>query len=395
MIWLFGADAVDLYSNTVNSSSAFPSIGIFGTNGTTASQTGKRILNNCLIAPAGVPTIAIFPSPNPTGTLAGLVMDGNYHQSSDGNFLASWNGTSYTSLSAWQTATSSETSGVAAGNCHFVQPQPTPALTVATIAGASVYAPTSGSPLLGAGANLAGTYGITPTPDLLGNPWTQDTIGAINVAGTPDAYAAAVYQDNPIAFWRFAETSGTEFVDTVGGFTYGAWTAATLNQSTLVPGDGAPSVSINGSTAVGTVASSLVSLSAATITAWAKPTTVTGAQIIFDGINVAGNTSQFALFLNGTVLQFYCKDLSGNLTTATASGFTAVANTRYFFGATITGTTITFAVNGTSYSPSYGSQVLPSTILIPNAYIGQFKGGTPICSRVCLARSRSSLRFSR
>ena len=122
---LFGAD-VDFYSNTILGKSPLPSI--FVNPGTAAN---KRILNNALIAPAGVPTISL-----PT-VITGLVMDGNYHQSGAGQFLASWNSVNYTTLAAWKTATGLEASGVAAGHCNFVQPQPPPVLTAATLAGAT------------------------------------------------------------------------------------------------------------------------------------------------------------------------------------------------------------------------------------------------------------------
>ena len=135
------------------------------------------------VAPSGNSTVAIGDGVG----IVGLEMDGNYHQSGEGQFLASNGGTSYTSLAAWQSATGLETHGVAAGSLRFVQPQPPPALLPTTLAGATGYSPVAGSPLFNAGVNLS-SFGITPWPDFLGNPWTQNTIGAIYLPGTPNNY---------------------------------------------------------------------------------------------------------------------------------------------------------------------------------------------------------------
>ena len=200
-------------------------------------------------------------------------MDGNYHQSGDGLFLAKWNTTTYTSLAAWQAATGLEPSGVAAGHCHFVAPRPIPALTPTTLAGAIAYAPVVGSPLLNAGANMLGTYGIRPQNDFLGNLWTQNSIGAIYVTGTPNAYVAAVYADNPLMWFRLGETSGTDFADTVGTFPDGTFAHCTVGGTTIVPGDGSTSVAFNGtnSTAFTPATTHAFALTSYTVEAWVEP----------------------------------------------------------------------------------------------------------------------------
>ena len=117
-------------------------------------------------------------------------------------------------------------------------------------------------------------------------------------------------------------------------------------------------------------------LSAFSVEVYCKLTSVTGTQVMTDFINISGNTSLCGIYLSGTTLSFLAKDLSGNETSATASGFTAAINTPYQFCATWTGTTVTFAVNGVSYPAAYSLQVAPSSITIPNVFIGQFYLGT-------------------
>ena len=195
-------------NNTVITASSSPVVCLQTNQSPTA-----MLFNNVFIAPVGVPTM-IVPS---TDVVTGMKMDGNYHQSGDGMFAAqNAAGTTFNTLSAWTANTGFETNGVAAEHCYFVEPKPIPT----TLAGAAAaIAPISGSPLLNAGANLLGLYGVTPSPvDCAGNPWTQNSIGAIYAAGSPTAYASELYSLSPLARFRVAEVSGTDGGDSVGTF---------------------------------------------------------------------------------------------------------------------------------------------------------------------------------
>ena len=376
-IVVWGDDPTLVYNNTVIGGG--PSFSVNPINGFPDVGSTAKVLNNCFCAPAGVPTVLL----NVTlASTAGMVMDGNYHQSGDGLFLANIQGTTYTSLAAWQAATGFETNGIAAGHCHFEQPLPIPALTPSTLAGASVYAPIPGSPLLGAGINLLGTYGITPLPDFLGNLWTQNSIGAIYNPSSPNAYAAAVYADNPLAFWRLAEPSAitygtgtlSQFQDSISTFQPGTWTAATLGQAAIVLGDGGDSVSFNGSTTIGLLAAPLphaYSLSAFTIEFTFKPASVSIAnQTIIASENFANAREDFIVLLQGsTTLAFAVRDTgSGNVTGSVSSTF--VANTTYTVQLSWTGTTWTAYVNGVSKTVSYSTQVALSSMTISEIRIG-------------------------
>jgi hypothetical protein len=322
---------------------------------------GIVALNNSFTTPAGVPGVVL--------SKAGMPIDGNCYQAGCGLILNKILAVSYLALSTWQAATGGEASGIVPANNYFVQPQPPPS----SIAACTAYAPIAGSPLLNAGANMLGTYGVPPQNDFFGTVWTQNVIGAIYTTGLPNAYAGTVYQDSPMAWWRLSEPSGTTFTDSVGSFITGNYSACTLGQPSIVPGDLATSVLFNGtsSTAIVPATTYPYSLSALTISVWIKPTVVNlVAQTIIESQTAVAGTLNFSLTLNSATLTFMVRDVSGNSVLAQFDGFTFAANTQYHIMATWTGTTMTCYINSVSQAPTYLSQVAPSSLTFVSIQIG-------------------------
>lgn len=365
-VYFTGTDTCKFFQNTVIANAPYPVVLV-----SSGAQANKTFLNNCLIAPSGVATMNL-----PT-SLTGLVSDGNYQQSGAGAFLAIFNSTSYTSLSAWQTATSLETNGVAAGNCHFVQPQPPVALTPSTIAGAVVYSPITSNPLIGAGASLS-AHSITPANDILGNSYTQ-CIGAIYAAGNPGPYAAAVLADSPIAWFRLGETAAvlgvSRFVDSISGYSAGTWTAPTLNQAVLAPGDGAPSVSCNGSSSEGItpIIATTPALSAITLEFWVEFSALSSAnQTVISCSDAAhGGQASFDVFMDLTTMAFYTRDTSSHQSLGTLV-FTFATGTVYHvvLTNTVAGNASTAYVNGSAVTVTPGTSTNTTTMVAPSIYVG-------------------------
>jgi hypothetical protein len=364
-IYISGTSPYTFYANTVIANGAKPCF----TFGPSIAATCK-ILNNAFVAPAGIPTVSI-----PSGTtITGMTMDGNYHQSGDGLF-ASVNaaGTTFTTLATWKSNTGFETSGVAAGHCYFTQPQPPPT----TLAGAAALAPaSSSSPLINAGANLSGTYSITPAADFLGNAWTQNSIGAIYVAGTPTTYAAALYALNPLSFWRGAEPSGTTAYDSIGTLEAGTYNAVTLGGTTLVPGDGSPaSGSYNGSSSgmTGVLTTHTYSYTALTVIAWINPTVVNLAtgNTIATSYDAALSHNDWTLRLLNAAVSYFVEDSSGNSCAGQLNGFSLTAGTPVMLAATwATPNTMSIYVNGVSQTVTQTISASPAAATIKQVAIG-------------------------
>jgi hypothetical protein len=357
--WFTGTDTCQIYNNTIIANSAFPPMVFAGGSG-----VGKTILNNCMIAPAGVVSVSI------ASVLTGLVMDGNYQQSGIGAFkAASLNGT-VTSLSAWRSANGLEASGVGAGNCYFVQPQPIPALMPSTLAGSAVFAPASSSPLIGAGVSLS-SHGITPGPDILGNAYVQ-SIGAIYAAGTPTGYMAAVLADDPMILLRLAEPSGTIFRDSTATLQSGAWTSATLGQATIVVGDGSPgSVGFNGTSSVGTLPTinGDYAMSSVSVECWFNPLNVTAAQELVVSNNAAISNNDFFVALGGGSLTFNCHDTAGNVCQSSCV-FAFSVGQIYHVLCTQTANVATIYINGVSQTVIFGTKTIATTRTLSEILVG-------------------------
>lgn len=370
-IIISGTSPYVFYANTIICSGSKSCV-VFATGGITPTC---EMLNNAFVAPAGVPTVLIAASV----VITSMTMDGNYHQSGDGLFsCTNSTGTNFTTLATWHTNTGFEVSGVAAGHCYFTQPQPPPT----TLAGAAAaFAPAlSSSPLLDAGANLLGTYGITPAADFAGNPWAQNSIGALYLAGSPTAYVAAVLADNPMSGLRLAEPSGTAFYDSVGFSEAGTWTAATLGSAVLVPGDGSPSsTSFDGASTfgAGVMSPHTYALSGVTFECWFTLTNLSLTNQILSLFNTSNTTTIASLSCPSGVFNFYVRDASNNATQGHLAGFTPVINTPYHFVFTAGGTTLqTLAayINGHPQTVTYDAQNTVTTMGNGEWYLGNQHG---------------------
>jgi hypothetical protein len=360
-----GSGGYTFYNNTIICNNANPAVFVIS-----GCQASKTLLNNAFITPAGVPTVQLANS-----TLTGLVMDGNYHQSGPGLFLVN-DGTAYTTLAAWKTASSLEPSGIAAGSCYFPQSQPPAVLTPTTLNGAWAYSPVAGSPLTNAGANLSGTYAITPPVDFLGNAWSQNSIGAIYSVSAPNGYVATVLADNPIVFLRLAEPSGSSAADSLPGVELLTWTSPTLGGSVLIPGDRGTSVSFNGSSTYAQVGNSpaiphTFSLSAVSFEAWFSTGTIASAdQALLYSIDNGISVTVLNLSIADAGMLIVLRDVSSNTLHATFATGLAI-NTTYHMVLTWAGSnTVALYINGVSQAPTYVTQQTPAAWPMTNLFVG-------------------------
>jgi hypothetical protein len=173
----FGAQ---IFNNTVlQLTSTSPAL----SSDATADTANYKVYNNIFQNPAGDPCVVL-----PTAA-TGFDLQGNAYLSGTG-FSATYNGTNYTTLAAWRTATGLETSphGFSLTATPCIAPSPVPTITLATLRLAYDYSLVAGSPLLGGGLNLTSLFGITlPSTDILGNAIspTNLSVGAINVVKPP------------------------------------------------------------------------------------------------------------------------------------------------------------------------------------------------------------------
>jgi hypothetical protein len=113
-----------------------------------------------------------------TVSTTGLRLEGNCYWDAT-QLTFDWNGTSYTSLSAWRAATGQET--LPGGRATGLQADP-------RLNSDPTFTLMADSPLLGAGLNLQSEFNINPGPqDFAGNPTprmsTQGNIGAVESQG--------------------------------------------------------------------------------------------------------------------------------------------------------------------------------------------------------------------
>lgn len=176
-----------------------------------------------------------------TVATTGLRLEGNCYWN-DSQVQLDWNGTAYTDLAAWRTATGQEQ--LADGRATGLQAAPK------LLANSPTPAPAADSPLLGAGLNLQAEFGINPgLRDLVGNPTppaaTKGNIGAIEAQAAATPVGAAPLPVVLTAFtvartggvvtlcWRTASEQGNAYFaveNSAGGHTF-----ADLGQ---VPGQG-------------------------------------------------------------------------------------------------------------------------------------------------------------
>lgn len=164
------AQTSDIYNNTIFSDGSV-SLGCFGMGGGSgmALCTG-HVANNIFYSTNNAPLIGTY---NGVGNPTGMVMVGNDYRNT-GTFSIVWNGTTYTTFAAWQTATGQEKMG-GVNKALTVDPQLAGAGTGGTTNGYNPsllpgYVANAGAPVLGGGQNLSALYGINVgAQDFYGN----------------------------------------------------------------------------------------------------------------------------------------------------------------------------------------------------------------------------------
>jgi len=137
---------------------------------------------------------------------------------------------------------------------------------------------TNGVPIVGATSSTlilspssvgqSATYGVT-----ISNPYGSTNSPTFNLVFTapPDRYATIVMHDNPMAFWRLDETSGTTAFDAAGGHD-GAYSGSmTLGAPGALPGIGDSGVHFTGGNAEVPFSATLNPATAFSVEFWAKP----------------------------------------------------------------------------------------------------------------------------
>lgn len=155
-----GSDAVltgvAVYNNTVYQSRVGPSV--MAASYTLASTITGNVANNIFYTASGVKLAAV--ASNPTG----LLFTGNDYFTL-GSFSLTWNGVTYSSFAAWQTATSQEK--ISGSNVGLTS---NPLLTNPGGGTSGSYVLQVGSPMIGVGINLTTQFSISQgSRDYVGN----------------------------------------------------------------------------------------------------------------------------------------------------------------------------------------------------------------------------------
>lgn len=337
-------------------------------SGTCLTTANGDFFNNIFSVPLGSPAVQI-------STGGTVNMEGNAYGSAAEGFSASYGGTTYFSLAAWRTATGYENTprGFANSN-QFVLGGDMPTLNPSQLSTWNSYRLWSGSQLLSAGLDLNTLFSINPgTGDFQGNSISVPySVGAINPVGTTTAWQNAVFTDNPAAWFRLDEASGTVMRDCLCSFGNGAYTNVTLNQPSLLSQDPSASASFNGTTsyAIATDPSAQTWQPASmSIEAWIKPADTSTNHSIAD---LWGTATQFLVEQEGTQILAAFHGSTGNYLVGTTTGANIASGSTYHTVVTWAASATTFAVyvNAASQSVSYSSQNTPSGVSIPTIYIG-------------------------
>lgn len=156
---------VKVYNNTVYGNTTTTNCGCLAVN---KAFTGV-IVNNIFFAASGTPIVT-------TLTVSALTIFGNNYWSA-GSFRIIWNGTTYTSLAAWKSATSQDSAGL---NVDPMLTNPGNGGTIGAgnpLSGLTAYKLLPSSPMIHAGQNLTTGFSIDPGPqDFYGNAITAATL---------------------------------------------------------------------------------------------------------------------------------------------------------------------------------------------------------------------------
>ena len=187
-----GTDTVNAYNNTViQQTGSQPALQYL------PSANVAKLYNNLFITPSSVPSANV----NVSGEIPTL--QGNAYLSGTSSFLCEYNSNNYSSLAAWRTATSQETSphGIAltASPLYSIANVPTGA-TPGALAPCTQYSPASmSSQVYQAGLNLNSLDSLTVLlVDLFGNAVTNSTLPVGAIASPNDAAAPMVMTEGGV-----------------------------------------------------------------------------------------------------------------------------------------------------------------------------------------------------
>lgn len=163
------------------------------------------------------------------------------------------------------------------------------------------------------------------------------------------SYSSEVLADAPLGYWRMSETSGTVMSDSSGNARHGSYVnAPVLGATSLLVSDPTnPAVEFVASSSdycVVTDDNSLDGLTAFTVEAIIKPTTVSGFPMIAARDDSTGGRS-FQFRLNGSTGKLEFLRIPGTTVTAASSSSIAAGNT-YHVAAVYNGTDIRLYING-------------------------------------------------
>jgi Concanavalin A-like lectin/glucanases superfamily/Fibronectin type III domain len=201
------------------------------------------------------------------------------------------------------------------------------------------------------GLSGGSTYSFTVVAsNSLGSGPASSASNAVTVTGQTYPYAGTVLGDNPSAYWRLGESSGTSAVDATGHGNAAIYAGGyTQGQPGGPLGDPDPAVALNGSTgwvSTGNLPSLQVT-GALTLEAWVKFTSTSAVQVIVnkgDGVSAGGSAYELA-WIPGTGLGFQTfvgstrYDADQNVTPAVGKWY-------YLVGTRSAGGQLAFYLNG-------------------------------------------------
>ena len=377
-----GPDGCDFYNNTIISNSISPGIIIPTASGNSAN---KRILNNIVVSPPGVPAVSIV------NTIAlPFTIDYNSYQSGPGFLNFKLNGVTKTTLATWQSATSQDANSVGPTFSQFLAPTPIPAMTATTFQTlAKCFSPLTGSVMANSGANLSSLFSIAMgSKDVLNvtipSPYTG-SLGAISTPASPTPYQSAVLTDGPIIWTKLNDPTSSPLTDAALSFGNGSYTATTLNQPNLVPGDtNATSAIFNGTTSFGLITPSSIKVgytqSTMTVEAWVNFPSFPGAIGVYAASYYStGSFSNIVIgYSNTNAPQVQFIDQStGNRVVGNATSFIFATNTLYHVVWVWGGSnSLTLYINGIAKAVTLTTQTTPLSIQILNWNVGSRTNGT-------------------
>lgn len=188
------------------------------------------------------------------------------------------------------------------------------------------------------------------------------------------SYSSEVLSDNPLAYWRLGETSGTSAADSSGNARTATYNpGATLNAPSLISDTSNGAVTLNGTTGVVSLAygSWMNPTTGFTAEAWIKLSSTAGGYVM--GRWDTGNT-QFIMVAGGDGNIYATYNISGTQRDVIAP-YSNVAGVKTYVAMTYDGTTAKLYLNGTLANSGAYTGALNSTSVAP-FYIGRISSSS-------------------